>query len=58
MEEKIQPKEKNIDIINELAEAGKIKPHICKEFKFEESKEALIYLQNRKLIGKVAILIP
>jgi NADPH2:quinone reductase len=47
----------NIHIINELAEAGKIKPYICKEFEFEESKEALIYLQNRKLIGKVAILI-
>ena len=47
----------NIEIINDLAQSGKIKPYICKTFQFKESKEALIYLKERKLVGKVAILI-
>ena len=45
----------NIDIINNLANEGKLKPHICKIFRFEHSLEALKYLKDRKLIGKVVI---
>ena len=45
----------NIDIINNLANEGKLKPHICKIFSFERSLEALKYLKDRKLIGKVVI---
>ena len=45
----------NIDIINNLANEGKLKPHICKIFNFEHSLEALKYLKDRKLIGKVVI---
>ena len=45
----------NIDIINNLANEGKLKPHICKIFSFEHSLKALKYLKDRKLIGKVVI---
>ena len=45
----------NIDIINSLADDNKIRPHICKVFDYRESKQALEYLENRKLIGKVVI---
>ena len=46
----------NIDIINSLADDNKIRPHICKVFDYKESKQALEYLENRRLIGKVVIL--
>ena len=45
----------NIDIINTLADEDKVRPHICKVFNFKDSKEALDYLENRELIGKVVI---
>ena len=45
----------NIDIINTLADEDKVRPHICKVFDFKDSKEALDYLENRELIGKVVI---
>ena len=45
----------NIDIINSLADEDKVRPHICKVFDFKDSKEALEYLENRELIGKVVI---
>ena len=45
----------NIDIINNLANEGKLKPYICKIFSFEDSLEALKYLKDRKLTGKVVI---
>ena len=45
----------NIDIINSLANEDKVRPHICKVFVFKDSKEALDYLENRELIGKVVI---
>ena len=45
----------NIDIINTLADEDKLRPHICKVFDFKDSKEALDYLENRELIGKVVI---
>ena len=45
----------NIDIINSLADEDKVRPYICKVFDFKDSKEALEYLENRELIGKVVI---
>ena len=39
----------------ELAETGKLKPYICKEFLLDESKEGLVFLKDRKLVGKVVI---
>ena len=45
----------NIDIINTLEDEDKVRPHICKVFNFKDSKEALEFLENRELIGKVVI---
>ena len=45
----------NIDIINSLADEDKVRPYICKVFDFKDSREALEYLENRQLIGKVVI---
>ena len=45
----------NNEIIMELAESGKLKPHICKEFPLKNSKDGLEYLRDRKLVGKVTI---
>ena len=42
-------------IIHELAETGNLKPHICKEFNLTDAKDALEYLSERKLVGKVVI---
>ena len=39
----------------ELAESGKLKPHICKEFPLKNSKDGLKYLRDRKLVGKVTV---
>ena len=46
----------NNEIIMELAESGKLSPHICKEFPLEQAKEGLKYLKERKLVGKVTVL--
>ena len=51
----IKGKENN-EIIMELAESGKLAPHICKEFPLEQAKEGLKYLKERKLVGKVTVL--
>ena len=45
----------NIEIINTLANEGKLKPHVCKIFEFKDSLKALEYLKDRKLIGKVVV---
>ena len=45
----------NNEIIMELAESGKLKPHICKEFPLKNSKDGLEYLRDRKLVGKVTV---
>ena len=45
----------NIEAVKKLAEEGNLKPHICKTFKLEEAKEAMYFLSERKLVGKVAI---
>jgi NADPH2:quinone reductase len=45
----------NIEAVKKLADEGKLKPHICKTFKLEEAKEAIHFLSERKLVGKVAV---
>ena len=45
----------NNEIIMELAQSGKLKPYICKEFSLENAKDGLKYLKDRKLIGKVTV---
>jgi NADPH2:quinone reductase len=45
----------NIEAVKKLADEGNLKPHICKTFKLEEAKEAIKFLSERKLVGKVAV---
>ena len=45
----------NIEAVKKLADEGKLKPHICKTFKLEEGKEAIKFLSERKLVGKIAV---
>jgi len=45
----------NIEAVKKLADEGNLKPHICKTFKLEEGKEAIKYLSERKLVGKIAV---
>ena len=45
----------NIQAVKKLADEGKLKPHICKTFKLEEGKEAIKFLSERKLVGKITI---
>ncbi len=45
----------NIEAVKKLADEGKLKPHICKTFKLEEGKEAIKFLLERKLVGKIAV---
>ena len=45
----------NIEAVKELADKGNLKPHICKTFKLDEAKEAIKFLSERKLVGKVAV---
>ncbi|GIS33290.1 MAG: hypothetical protein Ct9H90mP4_12040 [Gammaproteobacteria bacterium] len=47
--------EENNQAIREIAETGAFKPYICKEFSIKESKKAIEFLKERKLIGKVVI---
>ena len=48
--------EVNIKQIYALAEAGHLRPYICKEFRLEEAIKAISYLSERKLVGKVVVL--
>ena len=45
----------NIEAVKKLADEGKLKPHICKTFKLEEGKEAIKFLSERKLVGKITV---
>ena len=45
----------NIEAVKKLADEGNLKPHICKTFKLEEGKEAIKFLSERKLVGKIAV---
>ena len=45
----------NIEAVKKLADEGNLKPHICKTFKLEEARKAIQFLSERKLVGKVAV---
>jgi len=45
----------NIEAIKKLADEGNLKPHICKTFKLEEAKEAIQFLSERRLVGKIVV---
>ena len=45
----------NNEAIKKLADEGVLKPHICKEFPLKNAKEAIHYLLERKLVGKVVV---
>jgi len=45
----------NIEAVKKLADEGDLKPHICKTFKLEEAKKAIQFLSERKVVGKVAV---
>jgi NADPH2:quinone reductase len=45
----------NIEAVKKLADEGDLKPHVCKTFKLEEAKEAIQFLSERKVVGKVAV---
>ena len=45
----------NIDAVKQLADEGNLKPHICKKFSLKEAKEAIKFLSERKLVGKIAV---
>ena len=45
----------NIEAVKKLADEGNLKPHICKTFKLEKAKDAIKFLSERKLVGKIAV---
>jgi NADPH2:quinone reductase len=47
--------ENNIEI-RKICEAGHFKPYICEEFSLNEAKESILFLSQRKLVGKVVVL--
>ena len=45
----------NVEAIKKLADEGHLKPYICRKFKLDEAKEAIQFMYQRKLVGKVAV---
>ena len=45
----------NIEAIYKLAEKGYLKPYVCKEFHLNDSKEAIAFLAERKVTGKIVV---
>ena len=45
----------NIKAVKTLADEGYLKPFICKKFLLADAKEAIKFLSERKLVGKVAV---
>lgn len=45
----------NLEAIDQLAEEGIIRPHVCATFPLERAVEAMRMLQERKVIGKVVV---
>ena len=41
--------------IRKMADEGKLKPYICKEFNLQGAKSSIQFLSKRKLIGKVVV---
>lgn len=50
-----QKGKENNEAIKKIAEEGHFKPYICKEFLLRDAKDAILYLSQRKLIGKVVV---
>jgi NADPH:quinone reductase-like Zn-dependent oxidoreductase len=40
-----------------MYEAGEIKPHVCKSFRFDDAPAAHHFIHDRKAVGKV-LLVP
>ena len=45
----------NNEAIRRICEEGHFDPHVCKEFDLEDAKDAIHFLSERKLVGKVVI---
>lgn len=45
----------NNKAIRDICEKGHFNPYICKEFSLDKAKDAVQYLSQRKLVGKVVI---
>ena len=45
----------NLAAVNQLAESGRIRPHVCAEFPLEHARQAMALLESRRAIGKVVI---
>lgn len=45
----------NLQVIDNLAAEGKIKPYVCATFPLERAVEGMAMLQNRQAVGKVVI---
>ena len=45
----------NNKAIRDICEKGHFNPYICKEFSLDKAKDAVLYLSQRKLVGKVVI---
>jgi NADPH2:quinone reductase len=45
----------NNKAIRDICEKGHFNPHICKEFSLDKAKDAVQYLSQRKLVGKIVI---
>lgn len=41
--------------IRKICEEGHFNPHVCREFDLEDAKDAIQFLSERKLVGKVVI---
>ena len=45
----------NNKAIRDICEKGHFNPYICKEFSLDKAKDAVLYLSQRKLVGKIVI---
>ena len=45
----------NNDAIRKICEEGHFSPYVCKEFDLKDAKDAIHFLSERKLVGKVII---
>jgi len=47
--------EENNQEIRRICEEGFFDPYICKTFSLSEAKDSILYLSERKLIGKIVV---
>lgn len=50
-----KPKKEDLITLSNMLEDGSLVPHIDKTFEFENLPEAIAYVEDRKVVGKVAI---